>query len=288
MLDKAWKGLESCQMFVQIRKMTVKEGHADKVIERFSSEGVIEKQEGLIDVTVLEKSPPRWWRSRRVNPLGVRRPLETMGKAKTTSRPTKQTKASRNLIICLGRMSVCIMSEPLKQAYTKNNKEHLPQGNALLFFLLIRQDKQRFIGLPFRIQHVLRFLMFSFFSSWFSCFSSSPASFRFSYSTSPSIISVTGKETCFGFICMSPFFVVSYWNFGRTLTIPFVSKIAYSASCMEKQFACLKALQLINVQLILFQHIIFQFSFMYDNTRLAFQQLSGAFYFLRNQFDEIN
>lgn len=32
-----------------------KEGHADKVIERFSSEGVIEKQEGLIDVTVLEK-----------------------------------------------------------------------------------------------------------------------------------------------------------------------------------------------------------------------------------------
>ncbi len=47
------------QMFVQIRKMTVKEGHADKVIERFSSEGVIEKQEGLIDVTVLEKSPPR-------------------------------------------------------------------------------------------------------------------------------------------------------------------------------------------------------------------------------------
>lgn len=37
------------------QKMTVKEGHADKVIERFSSEGVIEKQEGLIDVTVLEK-----------------------------------------------------------------------------------------------------------------------------------------------------------------------------------------------------------------------------------------
>ncbi|MBD0408785.1 antibiotic biosynthesis monooxygenase [Bacillus sp. 1021] len=46
-------------MFVQIRKMTVKEGHADKVIERFSSEGVIEKQEGLIDVTVLEKKVRR-------------------------------------------------------------------------------------------------------------------------------------------------------------------------------------------------------------------------------------
>ncbi len=39
-----------------IEKMTVKEGHADKVIERFSAEGIIEKQEGLIDVTVLEKT----------------------------------------------------------------------------------------------------------------------------------------------------------------------------------------------------------------------------------------
>ncbi|MCY8507957.1 heme-degrading oxygenase HmoA, partial [Bacillus atrophaeus] len=27
-------------MFVQLRKMTVKEGHADKVIERFSAEGI--------------------------------------------------------------------------------------------------------------------------------------------------------------------------------------------------------------------------------------------------------
>ncbi len=53
MLDKAVKRIGE-MMFVQI-KMTVKEGHADKVIERFSSEGVIEKQEGLIDVTVLEK-----------------------------------------------------------------------------------------------------------------------------------------------------------------------------------------------------------------------------------------
>lgn len=46
-------------MFVQLRKMTVKEGHADKVIERFSAEGIIEKQEGLIDVTVLEKNVRR-------------------------------------------------------------------------------------------------------------------------------------------------------------------------------------------------------------------------------------
>ncbi|MBJ7897832.1 heme-degrading oxygenase HmoA [Bacillus atrophaeus] len=46
-------------MFVQLRKMTVKEGHADKVIERFSAEGIIEKQEGLIDVTVLEKKVRR-------------------------------------------------------------------------------------------------------------------------------------------------------------------------------------------------------------------------------------
>ncbi|ASZ63571.1 heme-degrading oxygenase HmoA [Bacillus subtilis] len=47
------------QMFVQLRKMTVKEGYADKVIERFSAEGIIEKQEGLIDVTVLEKNVRR-------------------------------------------------------------------------------------------------------------------------------------------------------------------------------------------------------------------------------------
>ncbi|MBU8572123.1 heme-degrading oxygenase HmoA [Bacillus subtilis] len=46
-------------MFVQLRKMTVKEGYADKVIERFSAEGIIEKQEGLIDVTVLEKNVRR-------------------------------------------------------------------------------------------------------------------------------------------------------------------------------------------------------------------------------------
>nr|WGE04303.1 heme-degrading oxygenase HmoA [Bacillus subtilis] len=46
-------------MFVQLRKMTVKEGFADKVIERFSAEGIIEKQEGLIDVTVLEKNVRR-------------------------------------------------------------------------------------------------------------------------------------------------------------------------------------------------------------------------------------
>lgn len=46
-------------MFVQLRKMTVKEGHSDQVIERFSAEGIIEKQEGLIDVTVLEKNVRR-------------------------------------------------------------------------------------------------------------------------------------------------------------------------------------------------------------------------------------
>lgn len=122
-------------MFVQIRKMTVKEGHADKVIERFSSEGVIEKQEGLIDVTVLEKKVRRGdeevvvlirWESEDH--------WKQWEKAKTTSRPTKQTKASRNPIICLGRMSVCIMSKPLKQACTENNKEHLPQGKALFIF----------------------------------------------------------------------------------------------------------------------------------------------------------
>ncbi|TWD96423.1 heme oxygenase (staphylobilin-producing) [Neobacillus bataviensis] len=42
-------------MFVQLRKITVAEGNAEKVIKQFSGEGMIEKQEGIIDVSVMEK-----------------------------------------------------------------------------------------------------------------------------------------------------------------------------------------------------------------------------------------
>ncbi|MFS0780153.1 antibiotic biosynthesis monooxygenase [Bacillus sp. 1P06AnD] len=42
-------------MFVQLRKITVTEGHAEQVVNQFSKEGIIEKQEGFIDVTVMEK-----------------------------------------------------------------------------------------------------------------------------------------------------------------------------------------------------------------------------------------
>lgn len=35
--------------------MTIAEGFSQQVIERFSSKGIIEEQEGFIDMTVLEK-----------------------------------------------------------------------------------------------------------------------------------------------------------------------------------------------------------------------------------------
>lgn len=46
-------------MFVQMRKTVVTEGNADKVVARFSGEGIIEKQPGFIDLTVMEKQVRR-------------------------------------------------------------------------------------------------------------------------------------------------------------------------------------------------------------------------------------
>ncbi|MED1954931.1 antibiotic biosynthesis monooxygenase [Brevibacillus centrosporus] len=46
-------------MFVQVRKTVVTEGNADKVVARFSGEGLVEKQEGFIDSTVLVKKVSR-------------------------------------------------------------------------------------------------------------------------------------------------------------------------------------------------------------------------------------
>lgn len=46
-------------MLVMVRKMVVTEGHADQVIKQFSSEGIIEKQEGFIDLTVMQQKARR-------------------------------------------------------------------------------------------------------------------------------------------------------------------------------------------------------------------------------------
>ncbi|MBM7651088.1 antibiotic biosynthesis monooxygenase [Neobacillus cucumis] len=46
-------------MFVQLKKFIVTEGNAEKVVNQFSGEGMLEKQEGFIDVTVMEKKVRR-------------------------------------------------------------------------------------------------------------------------------------------------------------------------------------------------------------------------------------
>lgn len=46
-------------MFVQIKKMIVTEGNSNQVIERFSKAGIIEEQEGFIDLTVMKKKVRR-------------------------------------------------------------------------------------------------------------------------------------------------------------------------------------------------------------------------------------
>ncbi|WP_428911522.1 antibiotic biosynthesis monooxygenase family protein [Niallia sp. Krafla_26] len=42
-------------MFVMLRKMIIKAGYEEQVISRFKSEGLIEKQDGFIDLSVLEE-----------------------------------------------------------------------------------------------------------------------------------------------------------------------------------------------------------------------------------------
>ena len=46
-------------MFVQMRRMVVTEGNAEQVVARFRKEGIIEKQEGFIDQTVMVKKVSR-------------------------------------------------------------------------------------------------------------------------------------------------------------------------------------------------------------------------------------
>ncbi|ETP68012.1 hypothetical protein AC739_17875 [Planococcus glaciei] len=46
-------------MFVQSRKMTITEGNSHLVLERFSKPGILEKQEGFVDMKVLQKKVRR-------------------------------------------------------------------------------------------------------------------------------------------------------------------------------------------------------------------------------------
>lgn len=46
-------------LFVQMKKTIVTEGNADQVVQKFSREGLIEKQEGFVDLSVLVKKVRR-------------------------------------------------------------------------------------------------------------------------------------------------------------------------------------------------------------------------------------
>lgn len=46
-------------MFATLRKMVVTEGNADKLVQRFSGAGIIDKQEGFVDVTVMKQKAKR-------------------------------------------------------------------------------------------------------------------------------------------------------------------------------------------------------------------------------------
>ncbi|HHT7131793.1 TPA: heme-degrading monooxygenase HmoA [Bacillus cereus] len=46
-------------MFIETKKFTVKEGTSNIVVERFTGEGIIEKFEGFIDLSVLVKKVRR-------------------------------------------------------------------------------------------------------------------------------------------------------------------------------------------------------------------------------------
>ena len=46
-------------MFFQVKRIVVKEGFSEKVVERFSREGLIEKQPGFVGVQVLVKKVRR-------------------------------------------------------------------------------------------------------------------------------------------------------------------------------------------------------------------------------------
>ena len=46
-------------MFVQMRKMVVTEGNAEKIVERFAGKGIVEEQPGFIDAIVMVNKAKR-------------------------------------------------------------------------------------------------------------------------------------------------------------------------------------------------------------------------------------
>lgn len=58
-------------MFIETKTFTVKEGTSNIVVERFTGEGIIEKFEGFIDLSVLVKKVRRRRRSCRNDSLGI-------------------------------------------------------------------------------------------------------------------------------------------------------------------------------------------------------------------------
>ena len=66
-------------MFIETKTFTVKEGTSNIVVERFTGEGIIEKFEGFIDLSVLVKSKTRRRRSCRNDSLGIGRSMEKLG-----------------------------------------------------------------------------------------------------------------------------------------------------------------------------------------------------------------
>ncbi|MRX73235.1 antibiotic biosynthesis monooxygenase [Bacillus lacus] len=46
-------------MFIQLKTITVLEGHAERMTERFAGEGIIEQQLGFVDLHVMKKKQRR-------------------------------------------------------------------------------------------------------------------------------------------------------------------------------------------------------------------------------------
>ncbi|GMO01480.1 hypothetical protein PthstB1num2_35200 [Parageobacillus thermoglucosidasius] len=89
-------------MFVQLRKITVTEGNAEKVVEQFGKPGIIEQQEGFVDIKIMVKKQRGGkeevivlvtWESEEHGSGGK--------KAMRILPPTEQSATSRNQNTCL-------------------------------------------------------------------------------------------------------------------------------------------------------------------------------------------
>lgn len=66
-------------MFIETKTFTVKEGTSNIVVERFTGEGIIEKFEGFIDLSVLVKKVRRGDEEVSYDSLGIGRSMEELG-----------------------------------------------------------------------------------------------------------------------------------------------------------------------------------------------------------------